>query len=294
MGTTWGLTNTTVNTNATTAPDGTTTADKITENTSTGAHTCNISLSSTDPTGFTSYSAYFKTDGRDEVSVRLDSATTNYILVLFNISTGTIVSQSDNGNGTLESSSITDVGNGWFRVTISGIIDTSGSTLRVLNSLYNASSSYTGDGTSGLFMWGVQVSKHRFIPIGNPYIKTTTAAVYGARLEHEPGYILSAEQAQNLVPYSEDFSNRNQYVGWQINNFNATSTQVTVNQIADPNGNTTADYLSATDPVSGFCSIKYRPNVNKGNAHTASIYVCLLYTSPSPRDGLLSRMPSSA
>ena len=25
-----------------------------------------------------------------------------------------------------------------------------------------------------------------------------------------------------------------------------------------------------------------------------SIYICLLYTSPSPRDGLLSRMPSSA
>ena len=26
----------------------------------------------------------------------------------------------------------------------------------------------------------------------------------------------------------------------------------------------------------------------------APLYVCLLYTSPSPRDGLLSRMPSSA
>ena len=25
-----------------------------------------------------------------------------------------------------------------------------------------------------------------------------------------------------------------------------------------------------------------------------AVYVCLLYTSPSPRDGLLSRMPSSA
>ena len=25
-----------------------------------------------------------------------------------------------------------------------------------------------------------------------------------------------------------------------------------------------------------------------------TVYVCLLYTSPSPRDGLLSRMPSSA
>ena len=27
---------------------------------------------------------------------------------------------------------------------------------------------------------------------------------------------------------------------------------------------------------------------------TDRIYICLLYTSPSPRDGLLSRMPSSA
>ena len=27
---------------------------------------------------------------------------------------------------------------------------------------------------------------------------------------------------------------------------------------------------------------------------TAEFYICLLYTSPSPRDGLLSRMPSSA
>ena len=30
------------------------------------------------------------------------------------------------------------------------------------------------------------------------------------------------------------------------------------------------------------------------NAEFINIYICLLYTSPSPRDGLLSRMPSSA
>ena len=28
--------------------------------------------------------------------------------------------------------------------------------------------------------------------------------------------------------------------------------------------------------------------------HRRLLYACLLYTSPSPRDGLLSRMPSSA
>ena len=31
-----------------------------------------------------------------------------------------------------------------------------------------------------------------------------------------------------------------------------------------------------------------------GRAAAAVVYICLLYTSPSPRDGLLSRMPSSA
>ena len=36
-------------------------------------------------------------------------------------------------------------------------------------------------------------------------------------------------------------------------------------------------------------SIKVIVIASKGN-----IYSCLLYTSPSPRDGLLSRMPSSA
>ena len=33
---------------------------------------------------------------------------------------------------------------------------------------------------------------------------------------------------------------------------------------------------------------------NNGSDIAVSIYTCLLYTSPSPRDGLLSRMPSSA
>ena len=31
-----------------------------------------------------------------------------------------------------------------------------------------------------------------------------------------------------------------------------------------------------------------------GSNGTSQIRICLLYTSPSPRDGLLSRMPSSA
>ena len=35
-------------------------------------------------------------------------------------------------------------------------------------------------------------------------------------------------------------------------------------------------------------------SVRPANPDLAQSYDCLLYTSPSPRDGLLSRMPSSA
>ena len=44
----------------------------------------------------------------------------------------------------------------------------------------------------------------------------------------------------------------------------------------------------------------FDPDVHHGNGtqhlfyRSAAVYYCLLYTSPSPRDGLLSRMPSSA
>ena len=31
-----------------------------------------------------------------------------------------------------------------------------------------------------------------------------------------------------------------------------------------------------------------------GSGKSTILHICLLYTSPSPRDGLLSRMPSSA
>ncbi len=37
------------------------------------------------------------------------------------------------------------------------------------------------------------------------------------------------------------------------------------------------------------------PDLEKAKEqNTEQAYLCLLYTSPSPRDGLLSRMPSSA
>ena len=41
-------------------------------------------------------------------------------------------------------------------------------------------------------------------------------------------------------------------------------------------------------------NLSVKPNPVKGRDGCVQLGVCLLYTSPSPRDGLLSRMPSSA
>ena len=42
-------------------------------------------------------------------------------------------------------------------------------------------------------------------------------------------------------------------------------------------------------------AIVLHPNPKHGGTMDSKVnYACLLYTSPSPRDGLLSRMPSSA
>ena len=40
--------------------------------------------------------------------------------------------------------------------------------------------------------------------------------------------------------------------------------------------------------------IKLASFLAKGNKLGSTLFICLLYTSPSPRDGLLARMPSSA
>ena len=65
---------------------------------------------------------------------------------------------------------------------------------------------------------------------------------------------------------------------------------------AEPNVPTEAPYIVLNENLDepngyGFCFDTYGPGQSElMQTHSC----CLLYTSPSPRDGLLSRMPSSA
>ena len=57
-----------------------------------------------------------------------------------------------------------------------------------------------------------------------------------------------------------------------------------------------ADGRRDTRPITGTLSVQRQTESTRHWACACEVYGtgCLLYTSPSPRDGLLSRMPSSA
>ena len=59
----------------------------------------------------------------------------------------------------------------------------------------------------------------------------------------------------------------------------------------------TADRSSEAAATDSMVGSAVEPDYGHQLGQVAGVYIlqaCLLYTSPSPRDGLLSRMPSSA
>jgi len=154
---------TTGSTAAFTAPDGTTTADKLVEDTSNNTHLTEQVVATVSGTVYT-LSVFAKASERTKLNLS----------VYTNVSTSTNFDLSavtaSNSLGT-----ITDIGGGWFRCTHT---HTSGFTGSGYFDVYllNAStvSSYTGDGSSGIYLWGAQLEAGS---TATSYIPTTSAQV---------------------------------------------------------------------------------------------------------------------
>jgi hypothetical protein len=177
----WTKNNSSIVSNTVTAPDGTTTADQLIEDSSTGTGhnfnrpNINLPIQYTNGVGV---SCYVKSNTRSSFLLGWGTNSSSIdIRAIFNLSTGVITST--NPYGLTMVTQLLDVGSGWYRATFHvatiypanrgfflGLVDSSGNYV------------YDGDGTSGIYIWGAQLELDE--PTVSTYLPTTTTEpLYG-------------------------------------------------------------------------------------------------------------------
>ena len=265
----WTKTAASITADATTAPDGTLTADRLIEDTSTGTHLFNRDITSS--RGATQcYSIYLKVGLGSARKYRLewfDGA--SYVWRgTFDPATNTFSSITTAG---LAYGSV-DVGNGWYRVyMVAAVANTSASTLVNQYLVSGASTSYTGDGTSGIYLWGAQLEAVTYQTTPSTYYPTTSAAYYGPRLVYDPVTLASlgilVEEARTNVALQ---SNALGTTPWGTTNAGVgTLPTVTNNYAISPDGTSNATRIQCSlggGTTTGDQSLVAQALTTSGNA----------------------------
>lgn len=241
LSTSWSNSNTTEAVNATYAPDGNLTADKLIEDAINSNH--RIEQNCTFVLGMTyTFSCYFKAAGRTWVKLltfanRFPANSYGN----FDLSNGVVGTL---GSGAL-AQGIESIGNGWYRCWFTSTCSIAGTgQICIEPESADNTGGYTGDGTSGVYVWGAQVCNGT---IPNIYLATTTTIRTGIAQQYDSSRSLfgmyNEGASTNLALRSQEFDDAT----W--NKSNAT---ISANATTAPDGTTTADQVtssSTTDSV---------------------------------------------
>jgi hypothetical protein len=145
------------NVTATTDPLGGSTADKLIENTANSARDVRRTLSNS--SGSYIFSCYMKYNGRIGRLTLASNSNSDFVLASFDLQAGTATTTTAQGGWTNTAANIVNVGDGWYLCSIFGTSSTTLSLaqIRPVDSASNSSGLYTGDGTSGLYIWGADL-----------------------------------------------------------------------------------------------------------------------------------------
>jgi hypothetical protein len=167
----WTKTNASISANQIIAPDGTLTGDKLVENTANSTHFVERSISLS--TAAHSFSVFAKKGERNFIWLRGVAAGALNVQAWFNLDTGAVGTISAAGSGATRS--IKNMGNGWYLCTLV-IPSAVASAFEYRYGVTSAdnTTTYTGDGVSGIYIWGAQLETGAF---ATPYIPTVASTV---------------------------------------------------------------------------------------------------------------------
>ena len=193
----WSTIRASIAANVIASPTGAITADKIIEDSS--INNTHLTISAGGATTVAGlkyvYSIYAKAAERSWI---LLSPGGNWGYAWFDVANGVVGTVVDGGSSPI--ASIQPVGDGWYRCSISlTAVDSRG--YQVLLTTGNNTIVYTGDGTSGLYLWGAQLEQSSTV---GEYIPTTSVINSAPRFDHNPTTgeslgLLVEEQRTNLV-----------------------------------------------------------------------------------------------
>lgn len=258
--TTWANEHSTESANAVVAPDGTTTADILVED-ALGPffHGISQNITIAASTRYT-LSCYCKNNsGTRTIAVWLYDQTfaQGFGLTVDPVTGAVVTAASAIGSATVISSSVTDVGNGWFRVAVSGTLSVTTANMNLYLHTSADVGSYAGDGTSGIALWGMQLNRG-IAPTA--YIATTAAAKYGLPISYGEG-LLVEPAATNLCLRSQDFSTT-----WSQTDTTRTSTNNTA-----PDNSSTATLM--TEGTAGTAQNKQAITITANATYSISIFL---------------------